>query len=126
MGICKGRSVKKGFTILEVLVASLLVGLGIFAIMEAFNRGYLGVGQVEDYSLALSLAQERMEEIQDTAFASVTSSTKAAVTGFSDFQREVVATSPHADLKQVVVTAYWTVPNGENNVALTSYVANGS
>ena len=50
----------KGFTILEVLVATLLAGVGMFALMEAFNRGYFGIGQVEDYSLALSLSQEKM------------------------------------------------------------------
>src|SRR3989338_6808165 len=103
----------RGFTILEVLVATVLVGTSIFAIMEAFNRGIFGVGEVEDYSLAISLAQEKMEEIQDTAFASVADEAKAVVSGFSDFQRQVTISIPHADLKQVTVTTYWNVPNGE-------------
>ena len=117
---------KKGFTILEVLIATLLVGLGMFAIMEAFNRGYLGVGQVEDYSLALSLTQERIEQIRDTAYASVSSAAKAVVSGFPDFQQAVTVTTPKTNLKQVVVTTYWNVPNGENNVALTSYAVNSN
>lgn len=117
---------QKGFTILEVLIAVLLAGVGIFAIMEAFNRGYFGVGEVEDYTLALSLAQEKMEEIQGTAFASISNEVKAPVSGFSDFQREVAVTTPHTDLKQVQVIAYWSIPNGENNVSLQTYVVNSS
>ena len=117
---------RRGFTILEVLIATLLVGVGTFALMEAFNRGYFGVGDAEDYTLALSLTQEKMEELQDSTFASLTSSAKASVTEFPDFQREVIVTTPYTDLKQIVVRTYWNVPNGESNVALTTYVANSS
>ena len=118
------RKHRKGFTILEVLIATLLVGVGIFALMEAFNRGYFGLGQVEDYSLALSLTQEKMEEIKDAAFSSVSSLSKAAVSGFPDFQQQMTVTNVNSDLKQVVVTTYWNVPNGENNVSSTTYVVN--
>ena len=114
----------RGFTILEVLVASLLVGISMFAIMEAMNRGIFGVGEVEDYTLALSLTREKMEEIQDTAYASIASETKAAVSGFSDFDRAVTVTTPETNLKQVVVTTYWDVPGGENSVDMTTYVLN--
>lgn len=115
---------RKGFTIIEVLVATVIIGLGIFALMEAFNRGYLGSGQAEDYSLALSLAQEQMEEIRDLSFKAVNNSARGPVNGFPEFDREVSVTSVHADLKQVVVRTYWDVPNGENSVTLTAYVVN--
>lgn len=105
-------------------MASLLVGIGMFALMEAFGRGIFGVGEVEDYTLALSLTQEKMEEIRDTAFSSVASSPKAAVSGFSDFKQEVIVTSPQTTLKQVVVLTYWDVPKGEKSVSLTTYVVN--
>ncbi len=113
-----------GFTLLEVLVATLLVGVGIFALVEAFNRGYLGAGQAEDYSVALSLSEEKMEELRVLPFASLTNSSKAPVSGFTSFQREVVVTTPASPtLKQIVVKTYWDVPGGENNVSLTSYKA---
>ena len=58
----------RGFTILEVLIAAFLVSIGMFALVEAMNRGIFGVGEVEDYTLALALAQAKMEEIKDTAY----------------------------------------------------------
>ena len=120
------RSIRnsRGFSLLEVLIATLLVGVGIFAIMEAFNRGYLGVGEAEDYSMAVSLAEEKMEELRDQTFANVISSAKAAVTGFSSFQREVIVTNVNSQLKKVEVKTYWAVPNGEKNVNLTTYRVN--
>ncbi len=114
----------KGFTILEVLLALLLLGLVFFAIMEAFNRGYLGLGQAEDYSAALLLGEEKMDELRDLPYASVTNSAKAPVSGFNNFEREVLVTTPLANLKQIVVNTYWNVPNGEKNVSLTTYRLN--
>ncbi len=124
------RFQKHGFTILEVLTATLLVGFGIFAIMEAFNRGMFGSGDVEKHTLALSLTQEKMEEIKDLAFASVAGSARAALAGYTTFDQQVVVATPagspaSADLKQITVTTFWQVPGGENQVSLTTYAVNG-
>ncbi len=118
---------KSGFTILEVLITSVIVGISMFAIMEAFNRGYLGIGEAGDYAAALSLAQEKMEMIQDASFASVANEAKAVVSGFSDFQRKVDVDpngSPHADLKDILVTTYWSVLAYENSITLRTYIVN--
>lgn len=114
----------KGFTILEVLISTLIVGVGMFALMEAFNRGYLASGQAEDYVLALSLSQERMEDLASLSFGAVSSAAKTPVNGFPEFDQDVSVTSVHADLKEVAVRTYWDVPNGENSVSLTTYVVN--
>ena len=114
----------KGFSLLEVLVATLLVGIGMFSIMEALNRGYLGAGQAEDYSVALSLTQEKLEELRDLPYASVVSSPKAGVSGFSSFEREVTISTPLSNLKLIVVKTFWKVPNGEDQISLTTYRLN--
>ena len=120
----KRTKTKRAFTILEVLIATAIAGVAIFALMEAFNRGYLGAGQVEDYTLAISLSQEQLEQLNDSAFGIISSAPRAPVAGFSDFEQETTVTSVHEDLKAVVVTTYWAVPNGENSVSLTTYVVN--
>ncbi len=118
---------QSGFTILEVLIASVLVGVGIFALMEAFNRGFSGAAETENYSLALSLTQEKLEELKDSTFASLASSAKAALASpYNKFQQQATVTSVHADLKQVVVTTYWNVPGSETSVNLTTHMVNTS
>lgn len=115
---------KRGFTLLEVLLATFLAGVCIIALMEAFNRGTTGVGHVEDYTQAITLAQEKMEEVSQTPFASISPQAKAPVTGFPNFSRELQVTDTSADLKEVRTIVYWNVPNGETSVQLVTYVAN--
>ena len=117
---------QSGFTILEVLIASLLVGVGIFSMMETFNRGYFGLGEVERYSLALSLTQEKMEELKDTSFGSITNVSKAALDSpYNTFSQEVQVDNPAATtIKTITVITYWTVPNGETNISLATKIAN--
>ncbi len=117
---------RKGFTLLEVLVATVLVGIGIFAIMEGFNRGYLGVGEAEDYSVALSLSEQKMEELRDLSYADIVAAPKAAVPGFPNFQQEVIVVISVNNLKHILVNTYWTVPNGEKHISLQVYRANGA
>ncbi|OGX04621.1 MAG: hypothetical protein A3G87_08260 [Omnitrophica bacterium RIFCSPLOWO2_12_FULL_50_11] len=114
----------RGFTILEVLIAAFLVSIGMFALVEAMNRGIFGVGEVEDYTLALALAQAKMEEIKDTAYSSVSGSARADINGYPEFEQAVTVTTPQTDLKQIVVTSYWDTPSGEMSVSLTTYVVN--
>lgn len=120
---------KRGFTILEVLITTLLVGVSIFALMETFNRGVFGFGDVENYSLALSLTQRKLEQIKGSSFANVSiinfPAAKTQVSDFTKFDQQVTITSAHADLKQIDVVTYWTVPNGETSVSLSTYVVNG-
>lgn len=122
---------KRGFTILEVLITTLIVGISIFALMEAMNRGIFSSGDVENYSLALSLTQRKLEEIKGTSFGSVASSARATIVDIAGtnssvtFDQQVVVTSVHTYLKQVDVTTYWTVPNGETSISLSTYVVNG-
>jgi len=129
---------KLGFTILEVLITTLIVGISIFALMEAMNRSIFASGDVENYSLALSLTQRKLEEIKDSSFAGVADSARAAIlditgtTLLTTFDQEVVVCQPDCAspdpaslLKLVTVTTYWTVPKGESSISLSTYVVNG-
>ena len=58
------------------------------------------------------------------SYASIANETKAAVSGFPAFQREVVVTTPQANLKQAVVNVYWYSKASELNVSLVTYVSN--
>ncbi len=82
------------------------------------------MGQVENYTMAISLSQEQMEALNGTTFGAVDTIPRAPVPGFANFDQATTVTSVHADLKQVVVTTYWAVPNGENSASLTTYIVN--
>ena len=58
------RSSIGGFTLLEVVVAMAILGLGLVAIMELFSSGLRLARLSEDYSKAVSLARTKMEEVR--------------------------------------------------------------
>ncbi|MBI3318814.1 MAG: prepilin-type N-terminal cleavage/methylation domain-containing protein [Candidatus Omnitrophica bacterium] len=117
----------RGFTLVELIIALLLLVGGIASSTFIFNRGLFATNDMEMVEQGVALAQEKMESLRGTAFASVASESKAAVSGWSDFSREVAVTEPagtNSDFKQVVVTVTWNTTGGELSTSLTSHVAN--
>lgn len=118
---------KSGFTLIEVMIAILLLVGGIAATTFAMARGIFATTDTENLQQAVALSQERMENLRGTAFGSIASEAKAAVSGWTGFSRDVVVSQPagtNTDFKQVVVTVYWNTIDTEISTSLTSYVAN--
>ena len=65
-----------------------------------------------------------MESLKNTAYASVANEVKAAVSGFSAFQREVTVSTPVTNLKQITVTVYWYNKTNELSTSLVTYRSN--
>ena len=70
-----------GFTLLELMLAILLLTGGIAATTFVMARGMFATTDAESMEQGLALAQEKMESIRGTAFASIASEAKAAVSG---------------------------------------------
>ena len=123
----KYRPSRRGFTLLEVMISVVLLVSGVAAATFVFGKGMFASTDTELLEQGVALAQERIENLRGTAFASIASEAKAAVSGWTGFSRQVAVSQPagtNSDFKQVVVTAYWDTPTGEVSTSLTSYVAN--
>ena len=116
---------RKGFTLVEAMIAAVILTVGVIAILWALSAGIFAVADVENVRSALNFAQAKMEEVKGSTYVNILNQTKAAVPGFSAFQQQVAVTTVQTDLKQVVVTVYWTVKGSETNIALTTLAANG-
>jgi Tfp pilus assembly protein PilV len=108
------------------MLAILLLTTGLAATTFLFSRGIFATSDAEEMEQAVALAQEKMEGIRGASFASIAGESKAAVSGWSGFSREVTVTDTSTNLKQVVVTVYWNTVDGELSRSLTSHVANVS
>lgn len=117
------RRSHKGFALLELLLTILLLTSGLVALFEAMSIGLFAAGDNENSLVALHLAEEKMEEVKNKSYGSVTNEAKALVSGFPVFQREVAVTTPQTNLKQVTVTVYWNTQANELNVSLVTYVS---
>lgn len=116
-----------GFTFLELLITSVVIGVGITALIAAFSEGIFVSGDASAFRTGSALTQTRMEELRGTSFAGVVSQARAAVPGFTGFDRQVVVTSvpgTNPNFKQADVTVYWSLGGGELSTTLTSYFVN--
>lgn len=115
---------KKGFTLLEMLIALVLFTIGVVLIVGLFGHGLTGSLDAENTTIAMNLGQGKMEEIRNLAYTDIASEAKDDVSGFSGFQRDVVVTEPQTGLKQVVVTTYWTFKGSTVSIPIQTYIPN--
>lgn len=119
----KIRSRKGGFSLLEVMLAILLFGTGLVFLLQIVNTGLFVGGQNEDTVIAANLAQEKIEESRNAAYAAIVSEAKTAVIGFPAFQRQVDMTTLQTGLKQISVTVYWYAKSAEMSTNMVTYVS---
>jgi general secretion pathway protein I len=55
---------QRGFTLLEVLVALVIVGLGMMAVFDQLNQMLSGAARLRDMTLAAWIAEDRITELQ--------------------------------------------------------------
>ncbi|MCX5713549.1 MAG: hypothetical protein NT033_01800 [Candidatus Omnitrophica bacterium] len=114
----------RAFTLLEVLLAVVLLTLGLVSIITSLNVGLFAGGVNEEELLAVNLLREKAEEVRNANYSSIASEVKATVTELFQFSREVIVTIPQTNLKQVQVKVYWFAKGTETNLNLTTYVSN--
>lgn len=100
----------KGFTLLEILMAIIIIGIGISAIIGAYNTGIFFTSDIENTDIALNIARQEMEEIKNTSFESIVDSGPITDDIFQNFNIEVATSfvdDTNSELKEVDVIVTW-------------------
>lgn len=115
---------RKGFTLLEVLIATVIFTVGVVAIVNLFSDAFAASSDPEMTAIAMNLAQQKLEEIRNLDFvAAIVNKPKEDVAGFLGFKREVVVVEPVRDLKQVTVNVFWLHKGSEVATSLSTYIS---
>jgi prepilin-type N-terminal cleavage/methylation domain-containing protein len=104
---------KKGFTLLEMLVTIVLLTVGITSILYIAGIAAFADTNLEKFTVARYLLQQSMEEVKGAAsYSDIDSfaSARASLSGdFADFDREV--------------TVYWPAKNQEESASVVTLFA---
>ncbi len=121
-----------GVTLIELLIVVVLFSAGTIALLQIFSSVIYSGSENQNTLIATGLTQEKMESIRNTAYASIAPEARAAVAGYTFFEREVLVgnNTPAANMKQVTINVYWTerphdvTPgSGDVKISLVTYVS---
>jgi len=118
--------VKRGFTLLEVLITLVIITGAMTAILMAFSLVIAASRGVEEHETAVNIACAKMEELRGISYANLQSSTVdsreifAALPGYTV---TVTTTKPENPAK-VNVAVSWLAKGGMVSVALDTVKAN--
>ncbi|MDH7577809.1 MAG: prepilin-type N-terminal cleavage/methylation domain-containing protein [Bacillota bacterium] len=115
------RKTEKGFTLIEVIIATLMIGIAVTPLLNLFAASQFHAAKAQQYLTAANLAQAKLEEIKDKAYHEVVSNS-----GKTPFPNQPAFTytlsvvpGSRAGTKTVTVTVYWTSLQGEEHLTLT-------
>ncbi len=113
------KTENKGFTLIEVLVAIVILSVGLLG-MASLTVGIIkGNKFSNNLSTATTLAQDKMEDIRRLGYSGMPAATTTttedynSITGYGTYKRVTVTTvdSPAVGMKTITVTAYWKDPD---------------
>lgn len=130
MGIIKKNI--KGFTLIEVMIAMIILAIGLlsfFALNVAIMKSNV-MGKM--MTAATNLAQEKIEELKNTPYASITSGTQTENNiGLNNaFTRSTTVQSnvPQTNMKTITVTVSWSemkpfIAQKQHSISLTTAIS---
>ncbi len=116
------RTRRRGFTLVEMMVAILLLGVGMMALAALTTTVTRANVQSSSRTVASSLAQERMERFRTEPYATIAAGNDARmVDGVAYSRTWTVATNdPAPGLKTVSVTVSWSTRGKPHSSTLTT------
>lgn len=125
------RKNDEGFTLLELMLAIVIFGGGLFALVEALSHGIFANAESENTAQAIALAQETLEDCRVRSrsaadFANIVSVATATVSGFPYFTRNIQISTPawatNGMGKRVDVIVAWEVKGSTLTTSLSTFV----
>jgi type IV pilus assembly protein PilV len=109
----KGFDNNSGFTLMEVLVAMVILSVGLLG-TAALITGIISSNKLSNrISTATVLAQDKMEEIRGVGYVDAEDEDRTEdyniIPNYSLYKRitDVVASDPAVGMKKITVTVYW-------------------
>ena len=124
--LSKGTSgAGRGFSLVELLVALVFLGIGIMAVAALFPLATKNVNEGKLLTTAVGQAQEKIEELQEASYSSalMTPGSYSDSTGHYVRTWTIQDSIPTIGSKRVSIWVSWPSAKGRDSVTLATYIA---
>jgi len=119
MLIIKKRNIQKGFSLIELMVAVVILAIAILGIYQAYSVSFTGMSDARDRTVAVNYVREAMEGIKNMDFDKIITQSRSYITGSKyEYEREVIV-QESTNLKKVTTKVYWRDRNGNKKMVET-------
>ncbi|MBA7591071.1 hypothetical protein ES708_33222 [subsurface metagenome] len=114
---------EEGFSLIELMVAVVILAIAVLGIFLAFSSAWMGMAVGRDMTVATNYAREAMEEIKNKTFEIIEISEgtrtpidydKGKFSILVTVQNEIIDTTEMTDLQRVITTVSWENRKGES------------
>lgn len=122
-------SSRGGFTLVEMMIALVVFGLGLMALAQSLPRGLSMRDKARRMSVATNLAQQEMERLRSLPFDSPQlaggshSDPQGPVEGVYARRWSVLENSPVEDMKTVTVTVSFPTSSADSVAQMTTHLS---
>ena len=109
----KRKRKQLGVTALEMLLVIAFVSIAFLSVLQILSSTLVSSEELEGSIIAQNLANQKMEELLSTNFASLTSEARSAFAAYPNYEFTVDVTSLDAHLKGLEVIIYFDVSGAE-------------
>jgi type IV pilus assembly protein PilV len=117
---------EEGFTLIEIMITLVILSIGLVALAGLQVSAIKGNAFSKRMTAAVSIANQKLEQLKDTAYANILSESSTQITQSNiQFTRQVTVTnnSPLANTKTVNVTVTWSDGSNSHSVPITTIIS---
>jgi type IV pilus assembly protein PilV len=119
-------SSEEGFTLLEIMIALVVLSVSLVALAGLQISAIRGNAFSKRMTTAVSIANEKMEQLKNSSYANILSESSIQVNQSNmNFTRQVTVTnnSPLPNTKTVNVTVTWSQGSKSHSVPMTTIIS---
>lgn len=116
----------KGFSLIELMVAAVILAFAVLGIFLAFSTGFQGMADSRDRTVATNYAREAMEDVKNMDFLEISPEALTQIEG-TKFEREISVdydVEGSSNLTRVTVRVFWENRKGQVLNIATSMLVN--
>lgn len=109
---------KKGFSLIELMVAITILVMAIFGIFHAYSVSFMGMADARARTVATNYAREAMEDIKNMDFGEIKPQGSSVTVNGITYNRQVIV-QENPNIKRVITTVTWKDRNGKQKIVET-------